>query len=193
MSCSSCAGKDSCCNCPAKNWNTTSKSQRDFCNNMACPGCDKEEEMKPEDNIWHWHNLGYTVAIPTNGIVKYNGNLVMGAGVAAQAVYRFPKDDIPGHLGWLVKTTGNHVYPLWKIRLVSFPTKHHWRYPSEEWLITRSAVQLKVLYDEGHWKLPIVMPPPGCGLGGFSEAQVKPIIDRILGERVIVLWRESHA
>lgn len=144
------------------------------------------------DNIWHWHNLGYIVAIPTNGIVRYNGELVMGAGVAAQAVYRMPEANLPRVLGNLVKTFGNHVYYLPNQRIVSFPTKHHWRYPSEEWLITRSAVQLKVKYDESEWKTPVVMPAPGCGHGGLSEAQVKPIIDRILGERVIVLWRENH-
>jgi hypothetical protein len=133
------------------------------------------------DDIW---NVEYKYrCITTNGIVKPDGELVMGAGVALQAAKRYPT--LPKTLGGLVFKGGNRVFFVKSIGIFSFPTKDNWRDNSHIGMIKRSARQLVALCDELEIKEKesVVLPPPGCGLGGLDIDDVAYEINKILDDR----------
>jgi hypothetical protein len=120
------------------------------------------------------------ICVTTNGIVKNNGELVMGAGIARQFAERFP--ELPHELGERVNHTGNIVfhlvYPPCKHTIASFPTKHDWRGSSNLSLVKRSATHLKNLTTKLNRNLYTVR--PGCGNGHLNwERQVKPILKEV--------------
>lgn len=137
-------------------------------------------------NIWEIQADWY--CIPTNGIVKADGRAVMGAGLALDAVKRFP--GIDKVLGELLKLQGNWVHYLGKYDgygLISFPTKHHWKHPSDLDLIRQSCDRLEVkreLYsDHAGRSLQAALPKVGCGLGGLDwEKEVKPVLEEYFGD-----------
>lgn len=56
--------------------------------------------------------------------------------------------------------------------VVNFPTKDHWRSPSQmEWIVDGLTDLAKVVAERGIKSLAI--PPLGCGLGGLQWYQVK--------------------
>ena len=73
-------------------------------------------------NIWDYRETGYIV-IPTNGIIKTNGENVMGRGLALQAKNKYP--DFPRALGNFLKKKGNTV-GFFTPNLITFPVKHKW-------------------------------------------------------------------
>jgi hypothetical protein len=110
--------------------------------------------------------------ITTNGIVKSNGDLVMGAGIAKEASRRYM--ELPHIFGDKVDERGNHVYIIEKYGIASFPTKNHWRDPSDINLIAQSCREL--VHFGKKWEY-ILLPRPGCGLGGLDwDKQVRPLI-----------------
>jgi len=134
-------------------------------------------------NIWNYSN-NITKCITTNGIVKKNNELVMGKGIALQAKKRYP--DIPKILGDFVKLNGNILYYIKKYNIISFPTKHHWKDKSSIELIKQSCYTLNY-FTESFNKL-AVLPKPGCENGGLDwESEVKPIISKILNNRICVI------
>lgn len=67
--------------------------------------------------------------------------------------------------------------PRW---IVNFPTKKHWRDPSQlAWI--RSGLEDLRRFIESHPVRSIAVPPLGCGSGGLDWEQVRPEIDRALG------------
>lgn len=146
-------------------------------------------------DIWKCHATGAWVGIPTNGCLKKDGSLVMGKGLALQAVERFPH--LPKTFGIHVDTFGNTVGILSKERLFSFPTKNHWMEPADLHLIEQSAQTLcdyfstDLLFLENYEKIPeIYLPKVGCGLGELNWNDVEPIIHAYLGEIVTIIdWR----
>lgn len=126
------------------------------------------------------------LCITTNGFVKRNGECVMGRGIALTIKQRFPK--VPFKLGTLINERGNHVHVIGKFkhgRLLSFPTKHHWREDSDINLIERSCYELEQFIDErGYTK--VLLPRPGCGNGKLKWEHVKPVIERVLSDRVYI-------
>lgn len=141
-------------------------------------------------NLWEQDNC--VVCVTTNGIVFPDGKLCMGAGCAKEARDKFP--GIDKLLGDRVRNYGNvpHVagaYQLDRIRvatIVSFPTKNHYKKPSELFLIKQSAESLKHLADQSNWKK-IVIPRPGCGLGGLKWETVKKVLEPILDDRFYII------
>lgn len=127
--------------------------------------------------------------ITTNGIVKSNGEAVMGAGVALSAKQRYP--DLPRVLGRLIRQFGNHVHYVGyrdNVHLYSFPTKNDWRDPSDPELIERSARELRgILLPDLERIHPVVMTRPGCGNGGLDWAAVRPIMEKELPEDEFVI------
>lgn len=117
--------------------------------------------------------------IPTNGCV-YRGRLVMGAGVARQALDRFPGLD--GTLGAMVMCRGNVPVAVYRHRLITFPTKGHWRDRSTLALVRESAERLATLPDVADTDR-VVLPAVGCGLGGLTWDEVGPLLARILDDR----------
>jgi O-acetyl-ADP-ribose deacetylase (regulator of RNase III) len=123
-------------------------------------------------------------AVTTNGVVGYGDELVMGAGVALQAKKRFPT--LPGKLGKWVKQYGNRAFVCPNYRIISFPTKHHWRNTSCSVLIAKSAREVAEIADK-HNIQSVAMPRPGCGNGGLRWEDVRPLLADVLDDRFVVL------
>lgn len=72
--------------------------------------------------------------------------------------------------------TPDNIYAI-----LMFATKDHWRDPSKlEWIETglqdmRKIIELRQLET-------VAMPWPGCGAGGLKREEVKPLIDKYLGD-----------
>lgn len=119
--------------------------------------------------------------ITTNGVVRNDGALVMGKGVALQAALRFP--EIPKILGSYVKAFGNVPLIFNNYKLITFPTKNHWIDKADINLIETSAVKIYNLLPR---ETTAAMTRPGCGNGGLKWDEVKPRIESILDDRFFV-------
>jgi hypothetical protein len=129
------------------------------------------------------------IACTTNGIVKADGSLVMGAGIAKQFANHFPQ--LPMDWGrrtvalrrdygqpnkpfvlYTPTTTGPH--------LISFPTKYDWRERADMVLIVDSFQVIRVVVDALTISS-VLLPRPGCGMGGLSwwnvMKELKPFVD----------------
>lgn len=129
------------------------------------------------------------ICFTSNGILDKNGCLVMGAGIAKEFKKMFPL--LPEKIGSLLRLHGNHVIHTTydSFNICSFPTKIHWKGPSEMWLIKRSAQELSEQTDENGWNK-IYLPRPGVGMGGLNWEDVKKVIDPILDDRFYVINKE---
>lgn len=141
-------------------------------------------------NAWAVGSNFDAVCVTTNGIVKGDGQLVMGRGIAKTCAQRYPQ--VPSLLGTYVTSHGNRVFNCGLdgktgIRVVSFPTKHHFKDKSDIELIRTSAIQLVELVEKNGWSR-ILLPRPGCANGGLSwENDVKPVLASILDSRFYVI------
>jgi len=64
-------------------------------------------------------------------------------------------------------------------QIVNFPTKTHWRMPSQYVYIERGLIALRA-YVQEHRMASLAMPAPGCGNGGLTWSIVKPMIEECL-------------
>ena len=145
--------------------------------------------MVREDHGNIWELQGDAVCVTTNGIVKEDGRAVMGAGIAKQCLEKYPGVDRV--YGNQIKLYGVKIHTLvldfvTYQRIVAFPTKQHWQSPSDLSLIERSAKQL-MSYTELNNLTNVLLPRPGCGLGGLEWSEVKELLTPILDERIIVV------
>ena len=142
--------------------------------------------LEVKGNIWDYYDEGNWVVIPTNRTIKRNGEAVMGRGVALQAKLKRP--DLPLFLGDLIRDFGNQVYRFDQWRLLSFPLKDNWWELAKLSLIEVSLVQLKqaVGFASGV-RSRVYLPRVGCGNGGLDWKDVKPILERYLDDRFIVV------
>lgn len=125
-------------------------------------------------SIWDSQFDSYWRVIPINTVIKANGELVMGAGLAKEAARRYP--DLPKILGEFYSLRYG-IYDLEKYKLFLFPTKRDWRKLSSVYLIDSGLNSLSFAGFTGHTK--IVSPRLGCGLGGLDwEKQVKPLVEK---------------
>lgn len=127
------------------------------------------------------------ICITTNGIIKNNGNAVMGAGIAKACADKFPRS--PKNLAEGLKKNGNVVQiisPTIYGLILSFPTKKHWRDPSDIELIKKSCYQLMEFIDENKLTR-VLLPKPGCSNGKLEWSEVEPVISEILDNRVAVM------
>ena len=68
--------------------------------------------------------------------------------------------------------------PRW---IINFPTKKHWRHPSKiEWII-EGLTDLRRVIEENEIRS-VALPPLGSGNGGLDWHEVRPEIERILGD-----------
>lgn len=128
------------------------------------------------------------ICCTTNTVVKLNGELVMGAGIAKDFANEYSW--LPKHWGERVKkqTMPLVLVTLMKKRphLVSIPTKIDWKQPSPLDLIWESITELSLLTEQLGWKK-ILLPRPGCKNGGLSwKEQVRPILLQ-LDDRFVVI------
>lgn len=110
---------------------------------------------------------------------------VMGKGLALQFARRYPQ--ILSRYREACRTRELRPgailrHPLASGRvIVSFPTKDDWRNPSRiEWIDTGLATLARSIQRHGHTSAAI--PPLGCGLGGLRWADVRPLIERHMGD-----------
>jgi hypothetical protein len=134
-------------------------------------------------NIWTIHNPA-PVCITTNGIIKNDGTLVMGAGIALQAKQRFP--ELPGKLADAVSQHGNHTLYMPDENIFSFPTKHDWKDKSDLALIAQSATELLIITEKVGFT-EVYLPKPGCANGQLDWEDVKNVISVILDDRFTVV------
>ena len=126
---------------------------------------------------------------------------VMGKGIALMFKEAFPgnfhayedackhKEVKIGHMF----VTENRTFsgPRW---IINFPTKKHWRQSSKlEWIIEGLGDLRKVIRE--HEIRSIALPPLGAGNGGLDWAEVRPEVERALGnlEGVDILVFEPTA
>lgn len=113
---------------------------------------------------------------------------VMGKGIALMFRETFPRnyaayatacktgDAKVGQM--FVTETRELTGPKW---IVNFPTKQHWRQPSRlEWIVAGLRDLRRVLVEKGIRS--VAIPPLGCGHGGLDWADVKPEIEKALGD-----------
>ena len=129
------------------------------------------------------------VIVTTNGIIRNDGNAVMGRGIALTADKKF---HLAKKLGKQLKEYGNHVFDMGvynNFHVITFPTKVHWRDDSPLWLIEQSCKELALLADNLHLTT-VYCVPPGCANGHLDwETQVKPVCQRLLDDRFIMVFR----
>src|SRR4051812_48531648 len=117
-----------------------------------------------EDIVDIWTEPADAICITTNGFIKKNGSLVMGAGVGGQAQARYP--GLPHYWGDCVFKWGQGIWaaemPDGKF-LLSFPVKHNWYEEADLTLIERSARQLQEYVDGNAGFEKVLLPRPGCG------------------------------
>jgi len=139
--------------------------------------------------------------IPINGVVDYHGRLVMGAGVAKQAAALNPT--LPLKFGLTVRRRGLVAQPTIESSFIThpltghnmefllFPTKYHWKdYSANLGLIKESAHWIAhwAVSGLGHYApITIAMPRPGCGHGNLNWGMVRPEIEGILPDNVVVV------
>jgi hypothetical protein len=135
-----------------------------------------------QGNLWEYFGTAI-VAVTTNGLVTKSGKAVLGNGCAREAGERIP--GLAARLGTLLTERGNHVQDL-DDGLVNFPVEHSPYENPDLRLIERSAKELVELADTKGWKK-VVIPRPGCGGGGLSWKEVKPLLEKYLDDRFLVI------
>ena len=136
--------------------------------------------------------------VTTNGIIKSNGRLVMGRGIAGYSAAHHAHIDVV--LADHVRANGNvpcdagvygdaerakaGISP--KVRVLPMPTKNDWRDPSTLDLILSSCRKLVDLADRTGLSR-VYLPMPGCTNGRLRyEGQVRQAIAAVLDDRFIV-------
>jgi len=123
--------------------------------------------------------------ITTNGSVRRDGCAVMGRGVARDAATRYPS--LPKTLGTLLTNLGNHVFDLRQAYgLMTFPVKHHWSQRADIPLIYQSMRELHDKIDPGQR---YVMVRPGCGNGRLQWSDVRPLLERLPNNVIVLEYR----
>lgn len=130
-----------------------------------------------------WSVPADAICVTTNGVVMNNEKLVMGGGIAKEAKDKFPGIDYL--LGKYINEWENRCFYLKKFKIISFPTKHHYKDPSCLKLIEKSCKELIEICDKFNLQ-EVSLPRPGCGLGGLKWEQVKPILEKYLDDRFTV-------
>jgi len=142
--------------------------------------------LESRSNIWS--SSARFICVTTNGIVRRNGALVMGAGFAKQVRDRFPGIDL--YFGKAVGAVGNVplIYSPGNGRyIISLPTKHDWKDKSDLKLIVESVSHIVSLMQPHDT---VALTRPGCALGGLDwDTQVKPAIEPLLDNRFTVYHR----
>jgi hypothetical protein len=136
-------------------------------------------------DIWQLA-LGKVIGITTCGVIKNDGCLTMGKGIAKQAADKYPF--LPYKLGRLVADWGNNPFLLYTVDywVLTYPTKYHWREQSDLGLIKKSAMEILRIANKFKLK-EIFLPRLGCGNGGLDWKDVKAVVEPILDDRFIVV------
>jgi len=133
-----------------------------------------------QGNLFHARVEALVNAVNTVG--------VMGKGIALEFKTVLP-DNFSAYLA-AVKSGSFHVGMILVVPVntagtvkfvINFPTKAHWRFPSRmEWV----EAGLKALHEKiSEYNIrSIALPALGCGNGGLDWNQVRPLIEKELGD-----------
>ena len=107
---------------------------------------------------------------------------VMGKGIALMFRERFPENTRAYAdackrnqvaVGRMFVTETGELFPRW---IINFPTKKHWRDPSQrEWVRTGLEDLVRVIRERGVQS--VAVPALGCGNGGLSWTDVRRLIE----------------
>lgn len=103
---------------------------------------------------------------------------VMGAGLALKFKKRYPsmyEEYIEKCKSKEIQLGKPYVHTVGDIKIVSFPTKNHWRNKSKLEDIDNGLKNLAVQLKCNPPKM-IAIPAIGCGLGGLNWNDVRPLI-----------------
>lgn len=115
---------------------------------------------------------------------------VMGKGLALEF-----KKTFPGLLGAYAEACRTEQLKigrpwLWKVndvrQVLCFPTKDHWKKPSTLEYIELGLMWMARLHSQGELHS-VALPALGCGLGGLAWTEVKPLIDKHLGDLDLIV------
>lgn len=129
-----------------------------------------------QDDIWSYADKLDFICVTTNSIVKTNGCLVMGAGIAKTAMERNP--DLPKEFGKQILDKGlaGQFYGLLAVgKYIAFQTKLHYKDSSPLDVVQRSCNALQRLakkYPEKSFGLPY----PGISNGRLDPKVVYPFL-----------------
>ena len=140
--------------------------------------------LEAHGDLWDVHAQGSWIAITTNGVIRTNGHGVMGAGLAKQAADRFPS--LPSLLGTHLRRFGNLPRSIPSMRIMTLPTKHHFRTASDLALIQNSLQHIQLILTRERIDR-LYCPHPGCGLGQLSWQQVRAAIVHVVDHRFLFL------
>ena len=138
-------------------------------------------------DLWEARQPGDWVCITINSFIRSDGRLVMGRGIALEALSRYPH--IQATLGLLIEEHGSRLEVLDNDRLIAFPVKKHFKDKAELQIILRSTLQLL----EAAPRLTggrILMPRPGAGFGRLDWAEVRPMIAHYLKDDRFVVFHK---
>lgn len=132
---------------------------------------------------------GNLLDAPTEALVNTVNTVgVMGKGIARMFKEAFPenfhayaaavkRDEV--RVGQMFVTERTALDgPKW---LVNFPTKQHWRHPSKLLWVQEGLLDLRRVLSEKRIRS-LALPPLGCGNGGLDWNEVRPLIERELGD-----------
>lgn len=144
--------------------------------------------LELQANLWDCiiDPIATVPCITTNGSINVRGETVMGRGVAAEAAAKFPS--LPKMLADKIKEQGNRVHmfiPFPGQVIVTFPVKYQWFLRADLDLIAKSTDQLKTIAEEAK-EAKFYLPRPGCGNGKRDWTDIKPIIERLPDNVIIV-------
>jgi hypothetical protein len=139
-------------------------------------------------NLWDYYaDPANMICITTNGVVKANGEAVCGRGCAREATQRIP--GFARLLGNYIQEHGN-VPGFMQVHeaedyVFIYPVKHKWFEKASPNLILAAA---HVLFDraQANPSSQFILPRPGCGNGGLKWWDVKPLIE-FLPDNVLVI------
>jgi O-acetyl-ADP-ribose deacetylase (regulator of RNase III) len=119
---------------------------------------------------------------------------VMGKGLAADFKKRYP--DMFKRYRELCRADRFHVGQLWLWKgpdqwVLNFPTKEHWRNPSQISYIQAGLEKFIESYQE-RGITEIAFPRLGCGNGGLSWEEVRPLMERYLARLPIRVDIHDH-
>lgn len=143
----------------------------------------------------------------TNCMVKNDGTLVMGKGLALECNRRWPgirrqwgRDQTVTNL-----KNGGKTKPILHFYrqdhnpyleqtdpvIIGLPTKIDWRDKSDLRLIEEMLISLRSYFNLKQIKTKCLVPKLGCSNGGLEWSEVRPIMEKYLDDRFICCLNES--